>query len=96
MTLYIDSACIPFDDGVCESDLQFDARNDPRVSCQCMPRYVAGEPLPLDVETPVNVPSRRQPVLQRDAVFGDASMPRELIRVLCHQSSSVPGLIQGE
>ena len=31
MTLYIDSACIPFDDGVCESDLQFNARNDSRV-----------------------------------------------------------------
>ena len=96
MTLYIDSACIPFDDGVCESDLQFNARNDSRVLCRCMPRYVAGEALPLDVETPVNVPSRTQPEFRRDAVFGDGSIPREVIRVLCHQSSSVPDLIQGE
>ena len=87
---------IPLDDGVCASGLQFNASNDPRVSCRCMPRYVAGAALPLDVETPVHVPSRAQPEIRHATGVRDGPTPRGVNRVPCHESGSVPELSQGD
>ena len=59
--LYIDSARIPFDDGVCESGLRLYARTELRISYRCMPRYVAGEALlVLDDHKPALLVQRQQ------------------------------------